>query len=59
MRAIIQRVWRGAVAAGGQQVSSINQGMLVLVGITHDDTADDANFMCAFSPSGCAPRQPR
>jgi D-aminoacyl-tRNA deacylase len=45
MRAIIQRVLRASVSVNEQQVSAINQGLLVLIGITHDDTADDAKFM--------------
>ena len=47
MRAIIQRVLRGSVTVAEQPVSSINQGLLVLIGITHDDTPDDAEFMYA------------
>ncbi len=43
MRAVVQRVSRASVATGGQVVSEIDEpGLLVLVGVTHDDTAEMA-----------------
>ncbi|HEX5618108.1 MAG TPA: D-aminoacyl-tRNA deacylase [Solirubrobacteraceae bacterium] len=38
MRALIQRVSRAAVDVEGQRVASIGPGLLVLLGITHDDS---------------------
>ncbi|HEY2632516.1 MAG TPA: D-aminoacyl-tRNA deacylase [Solirubrobacteraceae bacterium] len=37
MRALVQRVSRAAVRVDGREVSSIGAGLLVLLGITHDD----------------------
>jgi D-aminoacyl-tRNA deacylase len=42
MRAVIQRVLRAHVDADGKTVGSINgPGLLVYLGVTHDDAADD------------------
>ena len=38
MRALVQRVSRAAVDAGGTRVAEIGPGLLVLLGVTHDDT---------------------
>ena len=43
MRALVQRVSHAAVRVGGESVASIGPGLLVLLGVTHDDdeaTAD-------------------
>jgi D-tyrosyl-tRNA(Tyr) deacylase len=37
MRALVQRVSRAAVRVDGAQVGAIGAGMLVLLGVTHDD----------------------
>ena len=37
MRALVQRVTRASVSVDGEVVSSIGPGLLVLLGITHDD----------------------
>ena len=38
MRAVVQRVTRASVAVGGQVVATIDRpGLLVLLGVTHDD----------------------
>jgi D-tyrosyl-tRNA(Tyr) deacylase len=37
MRALIQRVGRASVSVGGEVVSEIGPGLLVLLGIAHDD----------------------
>ncbi|MBI5309603.1 MAG: D-tyrosyl-tRNA(Tyr) deacylase [Actinobacteria bacterium] len=37
MRAVVQRVKRASVSVGGEPVSWIGPGLLVLLGITHDD----------------------
>uniref|UniRef100_A0A6B2LP59 D-aminoacyl-tRNA deacylase n=1 Tax=Arcella intermedia TaxID=1963864 RepID=A0A6B2LP59_9EUKA len=46
MRVIIQRVLRGSVSVGGKQISSINRGLVVLVGIKAGDTEKDAQWIC-------------
>jgi D-tyrosyl-tRNA(Tyr) deacylase len=43
VRALVQRVSRAAVDAGGRRVAEIGPGLLVLLGVTHADTAADAD----------------
>ena len=43
MRALVQRVSRASVTAGGERVAAIGPGLLVLLGVTHDDTAEIAD----------------
>ena len=43
MRALVQRVSRASVDADGERVAEIGPGLLVLLGITHDDTPQDAD----------------
>lgn len=42
MRACIQRVARASVTVDNQAIGQIGRGLLVLVGVAHDDTAQDA-----------------
>ena len=39
MRALVQRVSRASVRVDGDEVAAIGPGLLVLLGITHDDDA--------------------
>jgi D-aminoacyl-tRNA deacylase len=43
MRAVVQRVSRACVAVDGEQVSAIGPGLLVLLGVGHDDTEEIAD----------------
>src|SRR2546421_12762411 len=43
MRALVQRVTRASVEAEGEEVASIGPGLLVLLGVAHDDTEVDAD----------------
>jgi D-tyrosyl-tRNA(Tyr) deacylase len=43
MRALVQRVRRASVDAGGDRVAEIGPGLLVLLGVTHEDTEADAD----------------
>ncbi len=45
MKAVIQRVRFAAVLTDGRQVSSVNQGLLVLLGIHCDDLPEDLEWM--------------
>jgi len=47
LRILIQRVSRAEVRASGQTVGSIGRGLLLLVGITHDDTVERVRAMAA------------
>lgn len=45
MRAVIQRVEKGAVCVDGRDVGRIGRGMLVLLGVHRLDTDADAEFL--------------
>jgi D-aminoacyl-tRNA deacylase len=45
MRALVQRVSHARVRIEGETVGEINRGLLVLLGITHDDTAEKAKWL--------------
>lgn len=45
MRAVLQRVTRASVKVEGATVGEIAGGLLVLLGIAHDDTEDDARYL--------------
>ncbi len=48
MRAVVQRVIQASVAVNGEIVGAINEpGLLVLVGVTHDDTPRQAAKLAA------------
>lgn len=42
MRAVVQRVARASVAVAGETVGSIDEGLLVLLGVARGDTPQDA-----------------
>jgi D-tyrosyl-tRNA(Tyr) deacylase len=43
VRALVQRVSRAAVDVDGERVAAIGPGLLVLLGVTHDDTPAHAD----------------
>ena len=43
MRALVQRVTRASVSVDGVSAAEIGPGLLVLLGITHDDSAETAD----------------
>lgn len=45
MRALVQTVSRASVTVDGEVVGAIDDGLLVLVGVTHSDTVDTARTM--------------
>ncbi|KXN72342.1 D-tyrosyl-tRNA deacylase-like protein [Conidiobolus coronatus NRRL 28638] len=45
MRVVIQKVKRASVTVDSNIVGKINRGLCVLVGITHDDTEKDIDYM--------------
>ena len=47
MRAVIQRVSTASVAIGGEEVSAISGGLLILLGVTHGDTEAEADYLAA------------
>ena len=47
MRALVQRVTRARVTVAGEEVGSIDQGLLILLGVTHDDTPELGSFLAS------------
>lgn len=45
MRILIQRVAKASVVVEGQTVSSIGKGLLILLGVGHDDGEEQAQFL--------------
>jgi D-tyrosyl-tRNA(Tyr) deacylase len=45
MRAVVQRVSRAAVKVGEELTGEIGNGLLVLLGVTHEDTEGDADYL--------------
>ena len=45
MRALVQRVSRASVSVDGELVSEIGPGLLVLLGVTHDDSEQQADWL--------------
>jgi D-tyrosyl-tRNA(Tyr) deacylase len=43
MRALVQRVSRASVTVAGERVATIGPGLLVLLGVTHDDAPEQAD----------------
>lgn len=45
MRLVVQRVTDASVSVGGETVGQIGLGLMVLVGVTHEDTSEDAAYL--------------
>lgn len=47
MKAVIQKVTKASVEVDGKTVANIKSGMLILLGIAHEDSREDADWLCA------------
>jgi D-aminoacyl-tRNA deacylase len=47
MRIVLQRVTRAHVDVAGETVGSIGHGLLILLGVTHADTREDADYLAS------------
>jgi len=45
LRAVIQRVTRSSVTVDDQVTGSTEQGLMILIGVTHDDTQEDIDYI--------------
>lgn len=45
MRIVLQRAKDAKVIVNGESVGAIEKGFVLLVGITHDDTEADADYL--------------
>ena len=46
MRIVVQRSKEASVKVNEEMMGSIAKGLVLLVGVTHDDTEDDAAISC-------------
>ena len=49
MRAVIQRVTRSSVTVDDEVTGSTELGLMILVGVTHDDTQEDIDYIAEKS----------
>src|SRR2546426_424361 len=47
MRAVVQRVTRAKVTVEGETVGEIEKGLVVLLGVTRDDSEADVDYLAA------------
>jgi len=45
MRAVVQRVKKAGVTVSEKSVGEINQGLMVLLGVGHDDSISDVDYL--------------
>lgn len=45
MKAVIQRVKRASVKVENKIIGKINEGLLVLLGVTHEDTEENVDYL--------------
>lgn len=50
MKAVIQRVKESSVLVNGSIIGKINRGILILLGISKDDTEKDAQYLASKIP---------
>jgi D-tyrosyl-tRNA(Tyr) deacylase len=43
MKAVLQRVSRGSVSVGGECIAGIDQGLVILLGVSPEDTQEEAS----------------
>ena len=45
MKAVVQRGKRASVTVNKEQIGSIDEGLLVLLGVTHEDTEENVDYL--------------
>jgi D-tyrosyl-tRNA(Tyr) deacylase len=45
MKAVIQRVNNASVSVHGEKIGEIGKGLVVLLGVTHEDTLEDVKYL--------------
>ena len=46
MRVVIQRVSKASVSIDGNEFTGIGKGLMILLGIEHEDTSEDIEWIC-------------
>ncbi|WP_281975933.1 D-aminoacyl-tRNA deacylase [Halobacillus litoralis] len=50
MKAVVQRAVDASVVVEGESIGSIDCGLVVLLGVTHEDTEEDARYLAKKIP---------
>ncbi|MCP3025573.1 D-aminoacyl-tRNA deacylase [Halobacillus sp. A5] len=50
MKAVVQRAAEASVTVNGEVIGEISHGLVILLGVTHDDTAEDARYLASKIP---------
>lgn len=45
MKAVVQRVKKARVTVNEEQIGKIDKGLLILLGVTHEDTKENADYL--------------
>jgi D-tyrosyl-tRNA(Tyr) deacylase len=45
MRVVLQRVRRGSVSVGDKRIAEIGKGLVILIGVAHEDTEEEAHWL--------------
>lgn len=45
MKAVVQRVSKASVTVNNKQIGKIEKGLLILLGVTHEDTKENADYL--------------
>ncbi|MCA0982641.1 D-tyrosyl-tRNA(Tyr) deacylase [Halobacillus yeomjeoni] len=50
MKAVVQRAVDASVKVDAEEVGSIQEGLVILLGVTHEDTKEDARYLAKKIP---------
>ncbi|WP_431804754.1 D-aminoacyl-tRNA deacylase [Halobacillus andaensis] len=50
MKAVVQRATAASVTVSNEKVGEISEGLVILLGVTHEDTEEDARYLASKIP---------
>ncbi|WP_101844394.1 D-aminoacyl-tRNA deacylase [Halobacillus sp. Marseille-P3879] len=50
MKAVVQRATEASVTVSNEKVGEISEGLVILLGVTHEDTEEDARYLASKIP---------
>ena len=53
MIAVLQRVNEASIAVDGNEISRIDNGLLILLGVIDSDSEEDCNYLIVFFNTKC------